>query len=589
MPTPVPDPPTADRNLLFGILALQMDFIDRDQLIAAMHAWVLDKQTSLGEILLRQGALRGDTFPLLDALVNKHLELHGGDPQKSLAAVNSVESLRRDLEQFADADVQASLAHVSADRREEKDPWRTEPPAAAVAGPQLRFSILRPHAKGGLGEVFVARDQELHREVALKEIRQVYADDPDRRSRFVLEAEITGGLEHPGIIPVYGLGTYPDGRPFYAMRFVRGETLRNAIERFHQADVPRRDAGERALALRELLRRFVDVCNAIAYAHSRGVLHRDLKPDNIMLGQYGETLVVDWGLAKATGHPEAEGELAEATLRPPSAAGAPATQMGAAFGTPQFMPPEQAAGRLDQMSPATDIYSLGATLYCLLTGQAPFDGRDLGEVLRKVQQGAFPQPRHVKNEVPPALEAICSKAMARLPQDRYASVEKLREDIERWLAGEAVSVYRDPRVVSLAKWCRRRPLLALYAICYSCVGIVAALYLLAGYFGPQAPLWVGCLLFGPVGFILLSLLGTAVLAIPLVAERTLLGFQGTTMGQRFQRSIYMAAVSLPVLQLIVYGLLALLHIQFFVSHRANTSQDEIALLLLETVSQPCLA
>jgi hypothetical protein len=128
---------------------------------------------------------------------------------------------------------------------------------------------------------------------------------------------------------------------------------------------------------------------------------------------------------------------------------------------------------------------------------------------------------------------------------------------------------------------------ALGAICYSCVGIVAALYLLAGYFDPQAPLWVGCLLFGPVGFILLSLLGTAVLAIPLVAERTLLGFQGTTMGQRFRRSIYIAGVSLPVLQLIVYGLLALLHIRFFVSHWANTSQDKIALLLLGLTGALC--
>src|SRR5262249_45396597 len=134
-----------------------------------------------------------------------------------------------------------------------------------------RFRILRPHAKGGLGQVSVALDEELHREVALKEIQDKHADHPESRSRFLLEAEITGGLEHPGIVPVYGLGQYADGRPFYAMRFIRGDNLKDAIDRFHKADVPARDPGERTLALRKLLGRFIDVCNAIAYAHSRGV------------------------------------------------------------------------------------------------------------------------------------------------------------------------------------------------------------------------------------------------------------------------------------------------------------------------------
>src|SRR5262249_954482 len=146
----------------------------------------------------------------------------------------------------------------------------------------VRFRILRPHAKGGLGEVFVAVDSELRREVALKEIQDRHADDQNSRARFVLEAEITGGLEHPGIVPVYGLGQYADGRPFYAMRFIRGDNLKDAIDRYHKDD-SKQDPGERAVQFRKLLGRFIDVCNAIAYAHSRGVLHRDLKPGNIML------------------------------------------------------------------------------------------------------------------------------------------------------------------------------------------------------------------------------------------------------------------------------------------------------------------
>src|SRR5262249_36776960 len=154
-----------------------------------------------------------------------------------------------------------------------------------------RFRILRPHAKGGLGEVFVARDTELNRQVALKEIQLQHADQASSRARFLLEAEITGALEHPGIVPVYGLGHYPDGRPFYAMRFVRGDNLAAAIRRYHHPETPDRDPARRDLEFRKLLGRFVDVCNAIAYAHSKGVLHRDLKPDNVMLGRYGETLV----------------------------------------------------------------------------------------------------------------------------------------------------------------------------------------------------------------------------------------------------------------------------------------------------------
>src|SRR5581483_10048294 len=142
-------------------------------------------------------------------------------------------------------------------------------PGQAAAAGGTRFRKLRAHAKGGLGEVFVAHDDELRRDVALKEIQDRHADHPENRARFLLEAEVTGGLEHPGIVPVYGLGHYADGRPYYAMRFIRGDSLQDAIAQFHRDDGPDRDPGERALALRKLLGRFLDVCDAIAYAHSR--------------------------------------------------------------------------------------------------------------------------------------------------------------------------------------------------------------------------------------------------------------------------------------------------------------------------------
>ncbi len=289
-----------DRNLLFGILALQMDFISRDALIAAMHAWVLDKQKPLSQILVEQNALASDARALLDPLVDKHLELHRGDPQQSLAAVGMPAAVRRDLEQFADPDVNASLVRVATVHPRPLSQQTTLPMEKPVSADE-RFQILRSHAWGGLGEVYVARDRELNREVAVKRIHERHAHNDDSRMRFLQEAEITGGLEHPGIVPVYGLGTSADARPFYAMRFIRGQTLKEAIQRFHSGE-PRTES-ERRIELRQLLTRFIAVCNAIEYAHSRGVIHRDIKPSNIMLGKYGETLVVDWGLAKANRTP----------------------------------------------------------------------------------------------------------------------------------------------------------------------------------------------------------------------------------------------------------------------------------------------
>jgi tetratricopeptide (TPR) repeat protein/tRNA A-37 threonylcarbamoyl transferase component Bud32 len=461
MSEPAPVPAAADRNLLYGILALQMDFISRDALITAMHAWVLDKSKPLGAILQEQGALTAERLRLLEALVAEHLRAHQGDPQRSLAAVSSASSVRDELHSIADADLHASLAHVGAGATTHLESTVDQRPAPGDGSAPLRYRVLRPHAKGGLGEVFVAQDQELHRQVALKEIHKEQAHDPHSRARFLLEAEITGRLEHPGIVPVYGLGCYPDGRPFYAMRFVKGDNLKEAIRRFHAADQPGRDPTERSLAFRDLLGRFVDVCQAVAYAHSRGVLHRDLKPGNVMLGKYGETLLVDWGLAKPVGRPESASPGDEATLRPSSGSGVAATVAGTALGTPAYMSPEQAAGRLEEVGPASDIYGLGATLYALLTGQAPFPGSDKGEVLRQVQRGDVVPPRQVKPTTPAALEAVCLQAMAQRPEDRYRTALELAADIEHWLADEPVAAYREPLAARAGRWVRRhRPLAA---------------------------------------------------------------------------------------------------------------------------------
>jgi eukaryotic-like serine/threonine-protein kinase len=346
-------------------------------------------------------------------------------------------------------------------RREGSVESPDSPPArpagdADSAGP--RYQIRRLHARGGLGEVFVAYDGELGREVALKQIQAGQADHPESRARFVREAEITGRLEHPGIVPVYGLGRDSDGRPYYAMRFIEGKTFKEAIQQIHEAEGPGRDPGERILALRKLLRHFLDVCDAVGFAHSRGVLHRDLKPANIMLGPYGETLVVDWGLAKPIDRSEdAPDRLEAGPVRCLSETDLTLTETGAALGTPQYMSPEQAERRWNEVGPASDLYSLGATLYTLLSGHSPFAHQINAIVPPETQRGAIPPLQTALPGVPRlrALEAICRKAMALQPEDRYASPRALAEDLEHWLADEPVAADREGWHQLLARRARR--------------------------------------------------------------------------------------------------------------------------------------
>jgi serine/threonine-protein kinase len=468
--------PHADRNLLFGIVALQLDFISRDQLIAGLHAWVLNKHKPLGQILVEQDALASGDREALELLVDRHLEHHDQQPQRSLAALSITPELRQAFEHLRrllldDAMSQESLANVLATvpphgpgvpvagiSTEQGGADGAPAPVGELTSAGLRFQVLRPHKEGGLGLVSLARDRELNRDVALKEIKAEYADVAAAQARFLAEAEITGGLEHPGVVPVYGLGRYADGRPFYAMRFVQGESLEEALQRFHATDWKKEKPGERVLALRGLLRRFVDVCNAVAYAHNRSVIHRDLKPANVLLGPYGETLLVDWGLAKAL--PVEEGETAppEGFLRPSPGTGV-VTEVGAVIGTPSHMAPEQAG--TGAVGPSADVYGLGATLYHVLTGQAPFAGPNMLDIILQVVRGKYQPAREVNKSVPAALSAVCRKAMALQPHDRYGSAKELAAEVDRWLADEPVLAYRERWPARLARWGRRhRPLVA---------------------------------------------------------------------------------------------------------------------------------
>jgi serine/threonine-protein kinase len=348
----------------------------------------------------------------------------------------------------------------------------TSPPEPEL-NESTRFRIVRPFARGGQGHIYIARDEQLGREVALKELRPRHAERPASRVRFVREAEIAGGLEHPGVVPVYALGKHPDGRPFYAMRFIQGRTFHEVVGEYHHPP-DSWTAADRNVRFRQLLQRFVSVCQTIAFAHSRGIIHRDIKPANVLIGSYGEAVVVDWGLARPY-HPDAgcSGETEEAlsmTDTPPPAH-VDSTLMGSALGTPAFMSPEQADGLWDRVNPASDIYSLGATLYVLLTGKPPLPQQAFTEMARKIRAGKIKPPRQLKPETPRALEAICLKAMAVNPAERYSSALGLAEDIEHWLADEQVQAWDEPVLERARRWIRRHRTL---------VAAIAALWITGG-------------------------------------------------------------------------------------------------------------
>jgi serine/threonine protein kinase len=472
-----------DQNLLFGILALQNGLIEQPDLIAAFQCWSKERSRPMSQVLVERRALSEADRTMLDGLVRRHVEKRVGNAEPKVATGPAsgvrLEDLNRTPsgEQPGHGELTCG-ADLKANAEESLD-WSFSLGQPTSEGG--RFRLLRRHARGGIGVVFVALDSELHREVALKQIQPQHADDPTSRARFLIEAEVTGRLEHPGVVPVYGLGTNDQGRPFYAMRFVRGQSLKEALESFHQADRgPVRDGAERTLALRQLLGRFIDVCHAIAYAHSRGVLHRDLKPANILLGPYGETLVVDWGLAKVVGRDDPTPQpAAEMTLRPASPSGSSETMAGTAIGTPMYMSPEQADGRLTQIGPASDIYCLGATLYCLLTGRPAIEDLDVQQILARVRCGDFPPPREANHRVPAPLEAIVLKAMALRPSDRYPSAQALAEELERWLADEPVAAWREPLWERARRWIsRRRTTVAAIAatVLASTLGLAAVLF-----------------------------------------------------------------------------------------------------------------
>ena len=316
--------------------------------------------------------------------------------------------------------------------------------------PAKRFRTLRPFAQGGLGSISVALDTEVHRIVALKEIQPQFMKSKESHHRFLFEGQVTGRLEHPGIVPVYSLGADKNGQPYYAMRLIQGESMSKQIKDFYKFEFVDQKSSYLPW-LRKTIGRLQDVCMAIEFAHSQGILHRDLKPANIMLGNYGETLVVDWGLAKSI-KDEQDGTKQESSKEKSNETLGHHTRTGATIGTVGYMSPEQASGNHDDITQKSDVFCLGSTLYAILTGQSPYQN---AKQLSDVKRCAFASPRSLNRRVPRGLEAICVKAMAIVPSERYASARDLADDLANWNADQPIQAWREPWLDHLGRLLRK--------------------------------------------------------------------------------------------------------------------------------------
>ena len=388
----------ADRTQLrFAVLALQAGVINTAQFVDACTRWNEAPSRSLADVLVERAGLK-------PADIDRVKQLLIGD--------------NRDTP--SDAPTQIVASHPTGPNLDANG-------SAVVTLPsEERYARLHIHASGGMGQVWLARDGQLNRNVALKELRAEVAGDGPLTQRFVQEAQITGQLEHPGIVPVYDLGWHPETHePFYTMRFVRGRTMVDASVAYHEKRLKGQDD---PLELVTLLNAFVAVCNTIAYAHSHRILHRDLKGENVLLGDFGEVVVVlDWGLAKALDTAE---QTIAGMIEP--GRGLEGTIAGSIIGTPGYMAPEQAQARLDLIDERTDIYGLGAILYEILTGQPPSTGDTAMEAIQQALRGDFVPPRNIWVEVPPALEAVCLRALAREQGKRFQTALELGQEVERW-------------------------------------------------------------------------------------------------------------------------------------------------------------
>ncbi len=460
----------ANYNVLFGRVAVDLQLLAGADVDPVLQDHVDMPEEDFAQAFVRASLLSEHDSTRIRAIVARLLERHNGD------AARAIEELEGGGEgEDAGLHQMPTLAGPPA-------AWRALSESVDLDTDDASSRYVDPveHDRGGMGRILIVRDERMNRTIAMKELapalhtgdatlvdggsRQVSAYEVQR---FLREARITGSLEHPSIIPVYELGRRPDGAHYYTMKLVRGQSLYRAI---HECG----NLGERL----KLLPHVINLCQAIAYAHDKGIIHRDIKPSNVMVGAFGETVVIDWGLARVLDQEDPFAADLEAFTEAQLAARPEDPRLTAAglpVGTPHYMAPEQAEGRMSEVGPRSDVYSLGVVLYEVVTGRTPFTGTTSRVVLQKVRKDAPPSVLTHEPEIPPALAAICARAMARDPARRYSTAGELADELTRFTAGALVKGYEYTTGELIRHYYRRNRALCNTAAAAAAVTLIVAI------------------------------------------------------------------------------------------------------------------
>lgn len=430
--------PQEDRLCVAAALARQVVSSVQVRLAIEARSSSRSPRASVTDLLVEQGAFQAEDKEIFLRLLEEKLS-QSSDREKELDSLLEPR-LREALTLVGDPLVRGFLIDTGA------------LPSPLEMCSRAEYELMHIHNQGGLGQIWLATEKGTHRQLAIKRIKPDYRLESEPRRRFLREAQIIGKLQHPNIVPVYLLGTsLEDHEPYYSMPFIRGRTFDDVIVEYH---CERKEGAHIPAQLNRLLAILLKICDAVGYANSCGIIHRDLKPQNVMVGEFGEVFVLDWGLAKSLDEPALDLPAHEPTESGESTDDT-ATRDGAVLGSPLYMAPEQAAGQMDAMDGRTDVYGLGGMLYKILSGCDPhprIKSESLLDHLKRIREHPVKPVDRQGARVPPPLAAICHKALSRASADRYSTARQLAQDVERWLVGSPVSVYREPLLQSLARW-----------------------------------------------------------------------------------------------------------------------------------------